>query len=655
MLNAITIHPIKRRDWLTLVLILFVAALMRFSDPGVVEFFHDDAMLSTLAQDMVSGGRFPLTGINSSVGIPNPPTSVYMMAIPFALDSNPATAIFFVMLLNTAGVGILWLFVHRYFGKQVALIAGLAYALNPWAVLFSRKIWAQELHTPLILLGFLLAIYGLFELVPNNRRRLSRYEWAQMLSLPVICFAFQIHFAAWALVPAFLAIFWVGRHNIAWRALIAGCLLALLVSLPYLIGLAQTLERDPTRISAAAARSDAATGLAFTIDPVIKLTYLATGLGMETWIAPAQQQEINVLVQPFPIWWLLIGLLVAGTILLWQKKYRHFAPLIILWAFLPALALVPRWTDVYVHYFIPSIPPLMLLLAIGAAWIIQLGKQPAIGRTVLLSAVLFILLTQGVYWRGLLRFVNQTDITYPGFTVPLHYLEQIEDVLASEQDVVVLSQGMAWDLHHESAVWPILLRDTASCVRTLIGDGYAVFPAHPFAVLQTPDMPEQAVGGLYFTDQPVTIPTRLDSPAYVVYRFAEAPVWNGAPITAIDPVRYENDVLLTGYHLSTDLLMLEWKLPRPMPGLNYQYSTQFFSADGEKIGQRDTIFWHGRHWCENDRLLTWMRFETPTNTASMRIILYRLGAANEQPYINAAVLDAAGNPVTDYAEIIIQP
>ena len=132
----------RRADLLALLLILFAAAAMRLGRSGVVEYFHDDAMLTTLALEMAAGERFPLTGILSSTGIPNPPTSVYVMAIPFSLSSDPNAAIHFIMLLNVGGVGLLWLMARRYFGRRAALIAGLAYAVNPWAVLFSRKIWA---------------------------------------------------------------------------------------------------------------------------------------------------------------------------------------------------------------------------------------------------------------------------------------------------------------------------------------------------------------------------------------------------------------------------------------------------------------------------------------------------------------------------------
>jgi hypothetical protein len=71
-------YPIKRRDWLLLIIVLFVAGLMRFGQADVVEYFHDDGMLATLAQEIINGEQWHWTGIISSVGIPNPPMSIYV-------------------------------------------------------------------------------------------------------------------------------------------------------------------------------------------------------------------------------------------------------------------------------------------------------------------------------------------------------------------------------------------------------------------------------------------------------------------------------------------------------------------------------------------------------------------------------------------------
>ncbi|GAB5491493.1 MAG: hypothetical protein Phog2KO_17080 [Phototrophicaceae bacterium] len=655
----LTITSIKRRDWLVLLLILFVATLMRFGNADIVEFFHDDAMLSSLAQDMVAGRYFPLTGINSSIGIPNPPTSVYVMGIPFFINSNPMTAIYFIMALNVIGVGLLWLIAHRYFGRTVALVAGLAYALSPWAVLYSRKIWAQDFHTPFILLGILLGLYGFWEASKgqDNQEKskwLTRHEWAQAWTLPILLFAFQIHFAAWALLPIYLALVLLQWQRISWRAIFLSVILCLLVMTPYAIGFYQTALDNPSQGNIEAVGTLANDDANFSALSLQYLGYLATGFGMETWLAPDNQADMNQTVTQSGIWLIIAGMAIIGTGLLVRKKWRLLAPLLLAWAYIPAIALIPQWTGVYPHYFVASIPALMLLAGIGVAQISEIVPLKSFGSTIILGAFAFILLTQGMYWRGVLRYVDSQDMRYPSFTTPIHYLHDVESELTDYDDVLVLSDGMAWNLNHESVVWSVMLDDTATCVRTLVEDGYAVFPDGEFAVLQAPNMPENAIDGLYLTDNPIEIAEREGGNGYAIHHWETAPTWDGVPITAIDPVLFEGNVLLTGYGIGMGAIVLEWQLPEANPDLNYQWGVQFSDVEGQRLGQADTTFWQGRHWCANDRLLTWQWYDTPDNTASLDVYLYRLGTAQEQPFINANILDVMNNPMNDHAQIILE-
>lgn len=652
----LAINSIQRRDWVVLLLILFVASVMRFGNAGVVEFFHDDAMLSTLAQEMVAGERFPLTGINSSVGIPNPPTSVYVMAIPFLVNSNPMTAIYFVMGLNVIGVGLLWLIAHRYFGRTVALIAGLAYALSPWAILYSRKIWAQDFHTPFVLFGILLGLYGFWEATKRDdsdlkSKWLTSHEWSQAWTLPVLLFAFQIHFAAWALLPIYPALVLTQWKRISWRAMFVSIILCILVMTPYAIGFYQTAQANPDQGNIEAVSTLASDDSAFSSLSLRYLGFLATGFGMETWLVPDNQTDMNQTVTQSGIWLIIAGMMLIGTGLLARKRWRLLAPLVLVWAYLPAVALIPQWAGVYPHYFIASIPALMLLTGIGVAQISEIVPLKSLGSTIILVAFAFILLTQGMYWRGVLRYVDSHDMIYPSFTTPIHYLHDVEEQLADYDDVLVLSDGMAWDLHHESVVWAVMLADTASCVRTLIGDGYAVFPDGEFAVLQAPNMPENAVDGLYLTDNPILVPERDGGTGYAIHHWETAPIWEGVPINPIDPFWFEGDVLLTGYGIAEGVVVLEWQLPEANRDLNYQWSIQPFDADGNKLGQADTSFWQGRHWCANDRLLTWQWYDIPDDTVTLDVFLYQLGNAQEARYINASILDELGNPINDHAQI----
>src|SRR5689334_21467638 len=126
-----TIYVSRRRalEWAALAIILAFAIVFRLGAPGVVEFRTDEANLSVLSLDMVHGRSFPLLGIDSSVGIPNAPVSVYLMAIPYMFSSSPETATSFVALLGVISVGLMYVLARRYYGSLAAIAASTLYAV----------------------------------------------------------------------------------------------------------------------------------------------------------------------------------------------------------------------------------------------------------------------------------------------------------------------------------------------------------------------------------------------------------------------------------------------------------------------------------------------------------------------------------------------
>ena len=292
---ALKTHTLTSAALLSLLIVL-LAALVRFVYPGVVEFKHDEATLSLLALDWLDGGAFPLTGMPSSVGVPNAPASVYVIALPFALGADALAATLFVAGLNVLGVGLLWFIAYRYLGTAPALVAGLVYALNPWAILYSRKIWAQDFHTPFLLLALLLGLYGFLE----GRR------WAQILCLPVLLFALQIHFAAWVLLPLYLWLLIAGGRRVSLPALLVSIVMGGLVMLPFALGIMQTLEHEPDRITGALNSADRA--LTLGEEALVFNAALATGTGIASEITPDQEHliapEMDILR---PVWLVVYG------------------------------------------------------------------------------------------------------------------------------------------------------------------------------------------------------------------------------------------------------------------------------------------------------------------------------------------------------------
>ncbi len=633
------------REALWLLIALLAAALTRFWRSDIVEYFHDDAMLASLALEMAAGTRFPLTGILSSTGIPNSPVSVYLLALPFAFTSEIQSAIHFVMLWNTLGVALLWLIARRYFGRTVAAIASLAYALNPWAALFSRKLWAQELHTPIFLLALLVLLYGYFETRSSNRRRLAFL--AQCCGPPLLLIAAQFHFAAAPLLLLFPLALWAGRRRLDKRALASAILLCALALLPYAAGLTRTLEADPTRISDALARS-ADSAPQFSLASISAAIRLATGWDLGSWLAP------GLPLQASPLTLLALPLIGLGMQALWRKWRRLAAPILIC-ALLPYLILLVEWTPVYIHYFIPSLPALALLSGLGAGRLLGWAGAKSWLRSVVLLGLALMFAAQALELRGAIDLVAGQHIDYPGFTTPLARLLPIRERLAPAKDALVVSGGMAWNLHHEVAVWDTLLWDEVACVRTLVPEGYAVFPAGPFVALVAPDAQRGPSLERYRRDDFLSFPTRAGGPVYELHQWESPPAWTGPPLARIEPRRFENGVELTGFHWGDDRVTLEWALPGQRVGADYQFSAQAFDAAGQRLAQLDATFWHGRHWCAGDRLLTWGPMPDQANAASLKVALYRLGTGSAAGRaLNAQVLDEMGKPQGHSVDIPLQ-
>lgn len=644
------VNQIKRRDLISLLLILFVATVMHLGEPGIVEFFHDEAMVSILAQEMADGETFPTRGIVSSVGIPNPPTSIWVMALPFAINSDPMFATLFVAVLNIFGFGVQWFIAHRYFSPNIGLIAGIADALTPWGILYSRKIWAQDYHTPLILLALLIGLYGFGE----GKR------WAQALCLPLLLFSLQIHFSAWTLLPLYVYLLWLGRKQLSRWALVISFALSLLVLAPYGVGLRQAFNENPDMLTNL--NREESSGLRLSSDALRYTFYLATGTGLETWVVPLEQQRFLANVPEIPVLWYFGGLLtLIGIPAVWWR-YRTLAPFVLIWALLPTLVFTPTWTKVYPHYFIGAIPAYTILTAIGLESLIRITPNRQITRPALVSLFAVVMLTQGLWWRGTLRYVDANEIAIgpgtSGFTTPVHYLMRVREAVRGYEDVVVVSDGMWLLFDTEAARWPALLRDQTRCVRTLPGSGYAVFPARPFAVITTPDAPVNAINGLYDTPDAQQFDTRAGSPGYRVTTFQTPPAWRGPEIIPIEPVRFSTGATLTGYAITRNRVVLEWSLPDAPSRLffeglrhDYQYFVHLLDEAGERVQQRDTSFWPGRHWCADDRLLTWQLLDRDAPpAATLRVGMYRLGQRPGE-YTPMDVLDMMGNPAGQWVDL----
>jgi hypothetical protein len=79
--------------------ITLLAAWLRLSHLDLAEFKADEATAIELTLPLIEGKAWPEAGLESSVGIRNPPMLLYLLAVPLWLAADPLVAGAFVGVL----------------------------------------------------------------------------------------------------------------------------------------------------------------------------------------------------------------------------------------------------------------------------------------------------------------------------------------------------------------------------------------------------------------------------------------------------------------------------------------------------------------------------------------------------------------------------
>lgn len=135
----------SRSTGLALAAIVAVAAALRLYDLDHAQFRHDDETMLHLASEALSTWRPPIRGMDSSMGLPHGAVAVYLLMLPVALTGSELASLWFVALLNVAAVGVTFFALRRFVDERVALLGALLMAVNPWFVVYSRRIWLNAM------------------------------------------------------------------------------------------------------------------------------------------------------------------------------------------------------------------------------------------------------------------------------------------------------------------------------------------------------------------------------------------------------------------------------------------------------------------------------------------------------------------------------
>jgi len=154
----------RTRLWVSL--LLLVALCLRLRGLQHMEFKRDELQALRLGMNLLAdrpwatAAPWPRTGMLSSKGIANAPLFNHVVALFWALTHNPVGAALLVALTNWLCLPALYVWAKRTIGPTRALVFLALIAVSPFAVAYSRKLWAQDLLLP----GLTVLLFGLARL-----------------------------------------------------------------------------------------------------------------------------------------------------------------------------------------------------------------------------------------------------------------------------------------------------------------------------------------------------------------------------------------------------------------------------------------------------------------------------------------------------------
>jgi hypothetical protein len=321
--------------------IVVVAATARFFRLDLMEFKGDEAGVYRLALHALGysepgvGRFFPTEGIASSVGVPNPPLFVYLVALPTAVVRSPLAPVGLIAATNVIAVWLCYLAGARIWSRLTGVIASALFALAPWGIIFSRKLWEQDL-LPIVGALFLLELHALL---------VQRRERAVATLVILAAIGMQLHFSAVVLGGLAACALIRARSVVTARSLAAGLAVAAVLWVPFLaLHGSSLLHPHPASVPPNIAHRFAhAVHLTAAIGGTDELSTLVS------WQPPAAQALTLVLALAT-----FVGLALAVRD--GHGDIRSVRGLALVWYVAPAALLTLFRTNAYIHYFIVLFP-----------------------------------------------------------------------------------------------------------------------------------------------------------------------------------------------------------------------------------------------------------------------------------------------------------
>lgn len=644
-----------------LVVLLGLAAWLRLSFIDTILFINDEAQWSYEALRLVRGEYFPLTGIPSLVWVATGPFFIYLIALPMLISTDPSFVTGFIGLLNVVGVGLTFVFGRRYFGLTAGATAAFLYAVNPWAVHFSRHIWNPNVMP----LFSLILVWSLFLAVVERRRGFLVVAGAAAAIL------LQLNQAGLALVLLLgivLVLFW---RETGLRGLALTVIGAVLVSLPYLYHMVSTGFADlfqAVSVGTGAAAVDA--------EALRHMVGFAAGWGYPSeqfgiWTKPGESVPDGT---AFDI--LETALFATSVVLLMfavvrrnglGQISRRQAFILLAWLLIPVLVMTRHSFEIHRRYLLLTQPAQFIAIGIAVAlavrWLRQrLRERGVAGRLAIFSPLLLVIgIGTGQAWLDytVLDMIERNGIEV-SYGIPIRYhreafarISRLVGAGYGEPVYIWSSERMVRTARYMGEVNGIEVRNLTERNQLVLGteDGrdklYVFITADP----ADEEMPRRlgferldeetvtvAGGQVHFVFYRQPAGTRARVEATLANAGPDLRLSNGLRLRAWsgDSVPAEGTPLLLGWEGWRDL-----DVSGPDP--TYCLAQHFVDAAGQDLAVRDIIVERMTRLRPEDLLLT-LTAVPVLPEAERQMAWLDLGMYHCWQRDSAQVLDAAGQP-----------
>ncbi|RJQ37740.1 hypothetical protein C4559_03325 [Candidatus Microgenomates bacterium] len=343
----------KRNNFTTIIFFIIIVVfslIFRITNLDVIEFKADEGVSIFLASRPIFGHPFPPGASVSSVGILNSPLFNYALLPILLISLYPPTISFFIGLLNSIAIGVLFLIFKHISNLSIATMAALLMAFSPWSILFSRKIWNPDF----LIIFFIPILLSLYKIIIQKKYN----YW--LLFTAFSLFIIQIHLPSIFFIFLILGMLIFSRTIFNFKYILIGLLIGFLPMIPYLLFQFSNDCPDCRNLFSVDNRFAVNHSFSIFLRPlqIVNLGNFQYVLGDDMLTFASKFPFIFQAKKIFYIEYLLLPL---GA-LLFYNKFKKFNFLVIVSFLLPILYFLFR-IEPLMHYFIAFSPLLFLFLA----------------------------------------------------------------------------------------------------------------------------------------------------------------------------------------------------------------------------------------------------------------------------------------------------